>query len=115
MTRVDSNLRTEQLANPFRSGKGVAPPYLAGGDRVLDGFEAFVAARPLHANWSLTGLRGTGIVRRLVDRGLVYRASCGTYDFALPLVGAYIRLRKPNLSDVSRSERTTHAGARVGR
>ncbi len=55
------------------------------------------------------------VVRRLVDRGLVYRASRGTYDFALPLFGAYIRRRKANLSDVSRSERTTRADARVGR
>lgn len=55
------------------------------------------------------------VVRRLVDRGLVYRASRGTYDFALPLFGAYIRRRKANLSDVSRSERTTRADGRAGR
>jgi len=54
------------------------------------------------------------VVRRLVDRGLVYRASRGTYDFALPLLGAYIRRRQANLSDVSRSERTTRADGRAG-
>ena len=48
MTHFDQNLRPEQLANPFRPGNGVAPPYLAGRDRVLAGFEAFVAERPLH-------------------------------------------------------------------
>ena len=49
-----------QLANPFRPGNGVAPPYLAGRDRLLADFEGFVAERPLHPNWTLTGLRGTG-------------------------------------------------------
>jgi len=33
------------------------------------------------------------VVRRLVDRGLVYRPSRGTYDFALPLFGSYLRRR----------------------
>jgi hypothetical protein len=50
----------EPLANPFRPGNGVAPPYLAGRDSVLAAFEAFLVDRPLHANWTLTGLRGTG-------------------------------------------------------
>jgi hypothetical protein len=52
--------RTEQLANPFRPGNGVAPPYLAGRDALLSAFDDFLADRPMHANWALTGLRGTG-------------------------------------------------------
>lgn len=49
------------LPNPFRPGNGVPPPYLAGRDAVLNAFEDWlVETPPLHANWSLTGLRGTG-------------------------------------------------------
>ena len=33
------------------------------------------------------------VVRRLVDRGLIYRPTRGTYDFALPLFGSYLRRR----------------------
>lgn len=33
------------------------------------------------------------VLRRLTDRGLVYRPTRGTYDFALPLLGSYIRRR----------------------
>jgi hypothetical protein len=33
------------------------------------------------------------LLRRLVDRGLVYRATRGTYDFALPLFRDYLRRR----------------------
>jgi hypothetical protein len=51
---------SERLANPFRPGNGVAPPYLAGRDGLLDSFESFLVEAPLHANWTLTGLRGTG-------------------------------------------------------
>jgi hypothetical protein len=51
----------EQSANPFRPGNGVLPAYLAGRDKPLAEFDAFVAdAHPLHANWMVTGLRGTG-------------------------------------------------------
>jgi hypothetical protein len=46
------------------------------------------------------------IVRRLVERGLVYRATRGTYDFALPMFRGYIRRRQANLSNVSGSVRT---------
>ena len=60
MTQAEPKARTEQLANPFRPGNGVIPPYLAGRDAPLDAFEEFLADRPLHANWALTGLRGTG-------------------------------------------------------
>lgn len=60
MTHLDPKLRTEQLANPFRPGNGVAPPYLAGRDHLLVEFEAYLADRPLHLNWALTGLHGTG-------------------------------------------------------
>lgn len=53
--------RIEQLANPFRPGNGVAPPYLAGRDALLGEFERFLGeAHPPHANWALTGIRGTG-------------------------------------------------------
>jgi len=49
------------LPNPFRPGNGVAPPYLAGRDRLLGAFEDWLLEEPpLHANWALTGLRGTG-------------------------------------------------------
>ena len=49
------------LPNPFRPGNGVPPPYLAGRDQVLDAFENWLLETPpLHANWTLTGLRGTG-------------------------------------------------------
>jgi hypothetical protein len=49
------------LPNPFRPGNGVPPPYLAGRERVLNAFEDWLLETPpLHANWTLTGLRGTG-------------------------------------------------------
>lgn len=49
------------LPNPFRPGNGVPPPHLAGRDPVLDAFEDWLRETPpLHANWALTGLRGTG-------------------------------------------------------
>ena len=49
------------LPNPFRPGNGVPPPYLAGRDRLLAAFEDWLVEQPpLHANWALTGLRGTG-------------------------------------------------------
>ncbi len=32
-------------------------------------------------------------LRRLMDRGLVYRPTRATYDFALPLFGSYLRRR----------------------
>jgi hypothetical protein len=49
------------LPNPFRPGNGVPPPYLAGRDPMLNAFEDWIRETPpLHANWALTGLRGTG-------------------------------------------------------
>lgn len=60
MSQAEPTVRTEQLANPFRPGNGVVPPYLAGRDAVLSAFDEYLAERPLHANWALTGLRGTG-------------------------------------------------------
>jgi hypothetical protein len=49
------------LPNPFRPGNGVPPPYLAGRDRLLAEAEDWLVEHPpLHANWALTGLRGTG-------------------------------------------------------
>ena len=54
-------MANEQSANPFRPGNGVLPAYLAGRERPLAEFDAFVAdSHPLHANWTVTGLRGTG-------------------------------------------------------
>ncbi len=61
MTDFHSKARTELLANPFRPGNGVAPPYLAGRDAMLEEFERYLGeSHPLHANWTLTGIRGTG-------------------------------------------------------
>jgi len=61
VTQASVRARTEQLANPFRPGNGVAPPYLAGRDGLLGEFERFIGeAHPPHANWTLTGIRGTG-------------------------------------------------------
>ncbi len=49
------------LRNPFRPGNGVPPPYLAGRDQVLAEAEDWLLEDPpLHANWAITGLRGTG-------------------------------------------------------
>jgi hypothetical protein len=49
------------LPNPFRPGNGVPPPYLAGRENVLGAFEDWLLETPpLHANWTLTGPRGTG-------------------------------------------------------
>ena len=44
------------------------------------------------------------VVRRLVERGLVYRSTRGAYDFALPMFRAYLRRRHADLSDVSGPE-----------
>jgi hypothetical protein len=61
MTQAQPTTRTGQLANPFRPGNGVAPPYLAGRDPLLAEFERFLGeVHPPHANWALTGIRGTG-------------------------------------------------------
>lgn len=54
-------MANDQSANPFRPGNGVLPAYLAGREKPLAEFDAFVAdGHPLHANWTVTGLRGTG-------------------------------------------------------
>jgi hypothetical protein len=56
-----ANDQSAVLANPFRAGNGVAPPFLAGRDALLDEFARFLSeAHPPHVNWALTGLRGTG-------------------------------------------------------
>jgi hypothetical protein len=49
------------------------------------------------------------VVRRLVERGLIYRATRGTYDFALPGFRPYIRRRAADLSNVSLDERAGDA------
>ncbi len=77
------------LPNPFRPGNGVAPPHLAGRDRLLAAYEDWLLEDPpLHANWALSGLR------------VVYRPPRATYDFALPLFGPYLR-RRPKLTKLS--------------
>ena len=129
MNDLKPRTRTEQLPNPFRPRNGVPPRYLAGRDRLLgEAKDRLVETPPLHANWALTGLRGTGTTVRLgesgaraeragwfagwltlerelggaaVDRGLVYRPTRGTYDFALPLFGAYLR-RRAELTELTR-------------
>lgn len=55
------------------------------------------------------------VVRRLVDRGLIYRATRGAYDFSLPMFSAYVRRRPGNLSNVSRSERLTADSGPAGK
>jgi hypothetical protein len=39
-------------------------------------------------------------LRRLIDKGLVYRPTRATYDFALPLFAGYLR-RRPKVTDLS--------------
>ena len=103
--------RTESLANPFRPGNGVPPPFLAGRDGLLAEFERFLGeAHPVHANWTLTEIRRAlpdmqnvdQVVARLLERGLVYRPSRGRDDFALPLVRADLR-RRADLTHLSRA------------
>lgn len=61
MPQARSTTRTELLANPFRPGNGVPPPYLAGREALLAEFERFLGeGHPPHSNWTLTGIRGTG-------------------------------------------------------
>jgi hypothetical protein len=55
------------------------------------------------------------VVRRLVERGRIYRATRGTYDFALPLFRAYVRRRQANLSNVSGSVRSSAIRRDAGR
>ena len=101
--------RAEALANPFRSGNGVPPPFLAGRDGPLAEVERVLAeTHRLHANPTPTGIvralpdmqDGDQVVARLLERGLVYRPSRGRYDFALPLFRADLRGRAdlPSLS-----------------
>jgi len=53
----ESLVANDQLANPFRPGNGVLPAYLAGREKPLAEFDAFIAdSHPLHANWTVTGL-----------------------------------------------------------
>ena len=52
---------TESLANPFRPGNCVPRPTLAGRDGMLEEFERFLGeTHPVHVNWTLTEIRGTG-------------------------------------------------------
>jgi hypothetical protein len=53
------------------------------------------------------------LLRRLVSRGLLYRPTRGTYRFALPLFGTYLR-RHRKVTSVTRSvtfEAEAHLGA----
>lgn len=52
------------------------------------------------------------LVRRLVDRGLVYRATRGTYDFALPLFRDYLRRRSANPTERTRTVRFVGSDSR---
>jgi hypothetical protein len=49
------------------------------------------------------------LVRRLVERGLLYRATRGAYDFALPLFRDYLR-RRVHATEVTRSVTREAAG-----
>jgi hypothetical protein len=49
------------------------------------------------------------VVRRLVERGLLYRAGRGAYDFALPLFRGYIR-RRAKLTELTRRVRSGAIG-----
>jgi hypothetical protein len=61
VTDVARQTQTEQLVNPLRPGTGVASPYLAGRDPLPAAFKRFLGeAHPPCANWTLTGIRGTG-------------------------------------------------------
>jgi hypothetical protein len=53
------------------------------------------------------------LVRRLIDRGFVYRVGRGAYDFALPLFRDYL-WRRPKLTELTRSIRRGASGAREG-
>jgi hypothetical protein len=54
-----------------------------------------------------------GCVRRLVERGLVYRAGRGAYDFALPRFGDYLR-RRSELTELTGTVRRGAAGRAEG-
>ncbi len=61
MTGTSLARQPNPLPNPFRPGNGVPPPYLSGRDALLADVEDWLLEDPpLHANWTLTGLRGTG-------------------------------------------------------
>ena len=61
MAEVSPITRTESLANPFRLGNGSRRRFLAAWDGLLAEFERCLGeAHPVHANWMLTGIRGTG-------------------------------------------------------
>jgi hypothetical protein len=49
------------------------------------------------------------LVRRLIDRGLVYRTGRATYDFALPLFRSFIRRRR-KLTELTGSVRSGSHG-----
>lgn len=53
------------------------------------------------------------LLRRLIERGLVYRTGRATYDFALPLFRSFIRRRRQltRLSESVRSEAPTALAA----
>jgi len=51
------------------------------------------------------------LVRRLIERGLVYRTGRATYDFALPLFRSFIRRRR-QLTRLTRAVRNGPWSAR---
>ena len=102
MVNVAPINRTEALANPFRPGNGVPPPFLPRQDGLLAAFERFLCERhSVHANRTLPAIRRAlpdaqnvdQVIARRLERGLVSRPSGGRDDFALPLVRADLQRR----------------------
>lgn len=50
------------------------------------------------------------LLRRLIDRGLLYRTGRGTYDFALPLFRSFIRRRR-KVTELTNPVRTDRRSA----
>jgi hypothetical protein len=96
----------ELSANPFRPGNGVLPAYLAGREWPLAEFDAFIAdPHPLHANWTVTGLRGTGktvlvetAAARAEAAGWLTLEGCG--KTATPKERVYILLDSLSQADI---------------
>ena len=53
--------KEKRIQNPFRPGNGIMPPYLAGREEIIEGFEKSLdTAFSLPQNLVITGVRGTG-------------------------------------------------------
>lgn len=67
------------MSNPFRPGKGIMPPYLAGREDEILWFEkSLTSALTLPQNLVLSGIRGTGktVLLRKFDQCLETNGSC---------------------------------------